>query len=63
MTEQEMLSTPNKNCKHYGTMTLPPCKDKGLEVLDWCFFLRKAINDGCPKDCTHRDKPVQDYEP
>lgn len=52
----------NKNCKHYGTMTLLPCKDKGLEVLDWCFYLEKAINADCRKDCPYKDKPVQDWE-
>jgi hypothetical protein len=50
----------NKKCKHYGTMTLTPCKDKDCEVLDWCFYLKKAIIADCPKDCTHKDKPIQD---
>jgi hypothetical protein len=52
----------NKKCKHYGTMTLLPCEDKDLEVLDWCFYLEKAIIADCPKDCPHKDKPIQDWE-
>ena len=52
----------NKKCKHYGTMTLTPCEDKGWEVLDWCFYLEKAIITDCPKDCPHKDKPIQDWE-
>ena len=52
----------NKKCKHYGTMTLTPCEDKGWEVLDWCFYLGKAIVAACPKDCPHKDKPIQDWE-
>lgn len=39
-------------------MTLTPCKDKGWEVLDWCFYQEKAIIADCPKDCPHKDKPV-----
>lgn len=53
----------DNNCKHSGTMTLTPCENKGWEVLPWCFYLEREINGECPKDCPHKDKPVQDLEP
>ena len=53
----------NNNCKHSGTMTLTPCEDRGWEVLPWCFYKNKKIEGECVKDCPHKDKPVQDWEP
>ena len=50
------------DCKHYGTMTLTPCEDKGWEVLEWCFSKEESINEGCPKDCPYKNKPVIEYE-
>lgn len=53
----------DKDCKHSGTTTLMPCEDEGLKVLPWCFYLEKKIEGDCPKDCPHKDKPVQSWEP
>lgn len=52
----------DKKCPHYGTMTLTPTEDDGWRVLDWCFYQRKAIEDGCQKDCPYKDKPVYEGE-
>ena len=48
-------------CKHRGTMILTPIEDRGWEVLDWCFYKEKSINEECPSDCPYKDKEV-DYE-
>jgi hypothetical protein len=53
----------DKDCKHSGTMTLTPCEEKGCEVLPWCFYLDKEMKGDCPKDCPHKDKPIQYWEP
>ena len=26
-------------------------------------YMEKKIDEDCPMDCPHRDKPVQDWEP
>lgn len=49
-----------EECKHRGTMTLTPTKDRDWEVKDWCFFKRTPINEECSINCPYRDREI-DY--
>ena len=51
-----------EDCKHYGTMTLTPCDNRGWEVLDWCFYQGMKIEGECPVDCPFKDMPLLDGE-
>lgn len=44
------------NCKHSGTMTLTPYREKDWEVIPWCFYLEEEIKGECPKDCPYEIK-------
>lgn len=53
----------NNKCKHYGTMTLTPCEDRGWEILEWCFYRECDLKGSCPKNCKYEDKPDTFWEP
>lgn len=44
-------------CKHSGTMTIPPLEGEEWRVLPWCFYQRKKVEE-CPENCPLKSKPV-----